>query len=109
MPKIETKCSAGSRQELLDRLSELDWPVVAPEPRDRVGDFGDGVVWLQHRAVPRRAPRRQAQPGDALLGRLHEVEPLAAEGHAEPADLADRLCHAFEQLRVLLDQPLRTE
>ncbi len=58
--------------------------------------------------MPGPALGRQPHPGDALLGRLDEIEPArVVDGDAEPADLADRLGAPLEQLRVLVDQPVR--
>ena len=46
-------------------------------------------------AVPARG---QAHPGHALFRGLQQVEALAADGRAEPADLADRLGDALEEV-----------
>ena len=54
--------------------------------------------------MPGGAVRGEPHPGQALLRRLDRVHPLVADRDAEPADLADRLGHALEQVRVLLDQ-----
>src|SRR6202042_1832103 len=83
---------------------EPDRPFVAAHPRHGLGQLGDRVVGLEHRAVPGGAPRGQPEPGDALLGRLDQVEALAAEGDAEPADLADRLGDALEEAGVVVHQ-----
>jgi hypothetical protein len=77
--------------------------------RNAVADSGS---WVGHWCRPTRAtasasggaPRGQPHPGQALLRGLHRVEPLVADGHAEPADLADRLGDALEQVGVLLDE-----
>ena len=54
--------------------------------------------------MPGGAARGQPEPGHALFGGLNQVEALAAEGDAEPADLADRLGDALEEPRVVIDQ-----
>jgi hypothetical protein len=77
---------------------------VAAHPRHGLGQLGDRVVGLEHRAVPGGAACGQPEPGDALLGRLDQVEALAAEGDAEPADLADRLGDALEEAGVVVHQ-----
>ncbi len=66
------------------------------------------LIW---RAVAGPAVGDQAQPVDALLGGLQQVEPHRVAGravhrHGEPADLADRLGHAVEQVAAVLDQPV---
>ena len=78
---------------------EPDRPLVPPDPRHGLGQLGDRVVGLQHRAVPGGPARGQPQPGHALLRRLDQVEALAADRDAEPADLTDRLGDALEQFR----------
>src|ERR1700683_5201102 len=82
-------------------------PRGAAERADRLSQFGDRIVAVDHGAVAGRAARGQPQPGDALLRDLQEIEALTAEGQAEPADLPDRLGDALEQVRVLVDQPAR--
>jgi hypothetical protein len=80
---------------------------MAPDPGHRLGQLGDRVVRLQHGSVSRCPARGQPYPGDALLGGLDQVEPAPADRGAEPADLADRLRHALEQLGVVVHQPAR--
>ncbi len=64
----------------------------------------------KHRSVARCAVHGQPHPGDPLLRRLDQVEPqVVPDGEAEPADFADCLCHAVEQLRVVVHGPVRTE
>ena len=77
------------------------------DPGDRLGQLGDRVVGVQHRAVAGRAARGQPHPGHALLGDLDQVEALAADRRAEAADLADRLGDAFEEVGMVVDQPAR--
>ena len=69
-------------EHVLDGVEELPLrgmdprrPAVVADPGDRLGEAGDGVVVVAHRAVAGRALRDQVQPGDALLGGLDEVEP----------------------------------
>ena len=89
-----------------------------------------GVTWTGNGARPTRAtasasavtalssliiepwPGRpfalQAQPVDALLGRLDQVQPqVVADRVREAADLADRLGAALEQLRMVVDEEVR--
>ena len=50
------------------------------------------------------------QPGHSLLGCLDQIEPqVVAHGEREPTDLADRLGAVGEQLRVVVDEPVRTK
>ena len=65
---------------------------------------------VDHRAVTGSALGGQLHPGEALLGGLDQVEPqLVVDGEAEPADLADRHSDALEQVRSVLDEPVRPE
>ena len=81
-----------------------------PEPGDGLAELGDGVVVVDHRTVTGAPGRGQLHPGDALLGRLDEVEPqVVGDGQREAAHLADRLGAAVEHLRVVVDQPVGTE
>ena len=61
------------------------------QPADGLSQLGHRVVRVDHRPVPGRAARGQPHPGHPFLRGLQQVEPFVAEGHAEPADLADRL------------------
>ena len=79
---------------------------MGADPGDRAGEPGDGVVGVDHRAVPGAAAGGQLHPGHALLGGLDQVEPAAADGGAEAADLADGLGAALELVAVLLDEHL---
>ena len=95
-------------EELPGRVGQLGGPLVLADPRDGRGQRGDRVVAVDHASVAGGAGRGQPHPGEALLGRLHGVDPLVADGDAEPADLADRLGHALEQVRMLLDEEFGT-
>ena len=82
-----------------------------PSSRDGLGDGGDGVVVVDHRAVPGAAAGGQPHPQHGLLGRLDQVEPAltavaARHRQREPADLADRLGDAVEQVGPVVDQPV---
>ncbi len=81
---------------------------VPPDARHGLGQGGDRVVVVHERPVPGTAAGVQAQPVDPLLGRLDQVEPQVL-GHrvGEPADLADRLGDAFQEVGVLPDDVLR--
>src|SRR4051795_12832781 len=72
------------------------------EPRHR-------PVALDHGAVAAAARDASLQPADLLLGDLDRIQALAAELQREAAELADRVLHPVEQLRLLLDEELRTE
>jgi hypothetical protein len=77
---------------------------VGADPGDRGGEPGDGVVRVHQRAVAGGAAGDQAQPEDALLRGLEQVEPAVVDGHAEAADLAHRVAHPVEGLAVVLHQ-----
>src|SRR3546814_15843040 len=62
---------------------------MAPDPGDRAGELGDGVAAVDHRTMTRIATGGQLHPGHALLGRRDEIDPLAAPGRGESADLTD--------------------
>ncbi len=78
---------------------------MAAKPGHGLSQLGDRVVRLQHGSVPRCPARGQPHPGDALLRCLDQVEPAPADRGAEPADLANRLGDALEQLGVVVHQP----
>ncbi|CAK7282174.1 hypothetical protein SGPA1_20140 [Streptomyces misionensis JCM 4497] len=79
--------------------------LVPADPGDGLGQLGDGVVPVDHGAVPGGAGHGELHPVHALLGRLDQIEPpLLVHGEGEAADLADRLGDALEQLGVVVDQ-----
>ena len=51
-PYSMPSAAQASGEERLDRRGEPDRPVVAPDPGHGLGQLGDRVVGLQHRAVP---------------------------------------------------------
>ena len=83
-------------------------PLVRADPGHGAGQRGDGVVVVAEGAVTGVPVRDQVEPGQTLLRGLDQVEPqVVADGHREPANLADALLTALENLGVLLDQPQR--
>src|SRR6266540_387463 len=48
-------------------------------------------------------------PADLLLGDLDRIEALARDFVGEPAELAERVAHAVEEMRMLLDEESRAE
>ena len=100
MPRARLASGEGER-----RLGLPDRPLVAADAGDGLGDVGDRVVGVDHGAVAGRAAGGQAHPGHALLRGLEQVQALAADGHAEAADLADRLGHALEEIGVVVHEP----
>ncbi len=79
---------------------------MAAQPYDRLAQRGDRIVIVDHRSMSHPAGNGELHPGDALLGRLDEVQPqVVGDGVGEAADLADRLGAVGEQLRVIVDQP----
>ena len=79
------------------------------EPGDSGGERGDGVVGVEHRAVPGGPVRLEPQPHDALLAGLDQIGAgLVAQGDGEPAHLADRLRDALEEVGPVVDQPAGT-
>ena len=76
---------------------------MVTDPGDRVGQPSDRVVGVDLGAVTGAAVRHQAQPGDALLGGLHQIRPAAGQVDREPPHLADRLGDAVQQVGVVTD------
>ena len=102
-------------QGRLDRVQELPLggadprrPPIVTDPGDSLGEAGDRVVVVAHRAVTGGARRDQVQPGDALLCRLDQVEAALVDGEGEAADLTDRLAAVGDQFRVGVGEPGRT-
>ena len=98
-------------QELPDGIGHHQRELVAAEFCGRLGDRGDGVMVVDHRAVAREAAGDQLHPHHRLLGGFDQVEPaftavFAWHGQREPTDLADRLGDAFEQVGPIVDQPV---
>jgi hypothetical protein len=81
---------------------------VLAQRDEGVGQVGDGVVVVGHRAVTGGAAGSQSHPGDALLARLDQVQTLAADLGGESADLADGLGAALEEVGPVLGDPVRT-
>ena len=87
VPSLAIACSGLVRVELdAERVGDLgqerphgvghdDREPVPADPGHRLGQRGHRVVVVDHRAVPGPAGRVQAQPGQALLGRLDQVQP----------------------------------
>ena len=77
-------------------------------PGHRLGELGDRVVVVDHRAVPgaARGASAAARPCPSPRSRSGRAAGVA-EREREPADLADRLGDALEQVRVVVDQPVR--
>ncbi len=79
---------------------------MAAQAHDRLTQRRDRIVIVDHRSVSHPAGNGELHPGDALLGRLDEVQPqVVGDRVGEAADLADRLGAVGEQLRVIVDQP----
>ena len=98
------------REEVAHRRRDVHGQVESPESSDGVAQRRDRVVLVDHGPVPRATVCRQPQPADSLLGRLHQIETeVVAHGHREAADLTDRLGDAVEQVRPVLDQPVRAD
>ena len=50
----------------------------------------------------------RGDPGKTLFAGLHRIDPgTIGEVHAEPADFADRISCTLEQVRSILDDPVR--
>ena len=110
--KVYPVSSPTAVEELHDGVGQHQREAVAAQPRDRLGDRGDGVVVMGHRAVPRSAARRQPHPVQPLFRGLDEIEPTLAAVAArhrqrEPADLSYRFGDAVEQVGPVVDQPVR--
>ncbi len=97
----------------LDRLAHDGRHVhghpLAVEVGEEAAEPGDGAAAVDHRAVAAGPSNRRLQPADLLLGHLDRIEALAAHLEREAAELAERVAHAREQLRVLLDEVARAE
>ena len=82
---------------------------VVADPADRLGEAGDRVVVVAHRTVAGPTLRDQVQPGQALLRRLDEVEPLVVHTQGESANLTDGLAAVGDELGVRAREPGGTE
>ena len=103
---------ADGTQELDDGVGEHERKSVATESGNRFGEGGDGVLIVDHRAVPGLAPGGQPHPSDGLLGRLDQVQAAltavgARHGQRKPADFTDRLGDAVEEIGPIVHQPVR--
>ena len=112
MSKVQARLLADGVQELHDGVGQHQRELVAAQPRHRLGERGDRVVVMDHRAVARSAARGQPHPVHALLRGLDQIEPplttvAARHRQRKPADLADRLGDALEQVGPVVHQPLR--
>ena len=89
-------------------VGDLVRPLVRPDPGHGGGQLGDRVVVVAERAVAGLAVGDQVEPGHPLLGSLHQIEPqVVVHGQREPADLADRLGAALQQIGPVLHHPDR--
>jgi len=73
----------------------------AVEPDEKRAKLSDRGAGARHRGVAWLAPDAELQLADPLLCDLDEVQASAREVDREAAELADRVAHAVEQLRVL--------
>ena len=112
---VLVEVDAGGLAEPVEQLRTVGVistrPLVLADPGHGLGQPGDRVVVVDLGAVPGAAVGDQPQPVDALLGGLQEVEAHRVAGRAvhsdgEPADLADGLGDAVEQVAAVLHQPV---
>src|SRR5439155_10503139 len=59
---------------------------------------------IDQSAVPARPSDRRLEPADLLLRDLDRIEPLARELEREAAELAERVSHPLEEVRMVLDE-----
>ncbi len=95
-----------------DRIGQDQREFVPAQPGHRLGHLGDRVVVVHHRTVSGPPARRQPHPGQALLGGFDQVEAAltavaARHRQREAADLPDGLGDPVEQVRPVVDEPLR--
>ena len=106
VPSASDSSSRKDRTVLVTRIGNLCRP-----SRPTASDSSvTALSLLVIEPWPGRAVHREPHPVHALLGGLDQVEPqVLVDGEREAADLADRLRHALEQLRVVVDQVPRAE
>ena len=75
---------------------------------DGAGHLLHRIVLVKQRSMPGLAVHRCREPRQTLLGGLHRIQPpTVGQGDGEAAHLAERVGRAVQQLRAVVDDPVR--
>ena len=108
--KIDIECLADGVKEGALGIGDLVWPFVAADPRNGGGELGDRVLIMPERTVAGPTLGDQVQPEQALFGSLDGIEPkIITQGEREAADFANGFRTSFDDLGMMVDQPVRAQ